>query len=779
MLGFGKKKDKKKASNVQGDGTLNSSLLREEHTRQTELPSSNPMQVQRLGSPTNSVVGSRTGGHAEEIKPKKKHGAKEGYQWDFCIVVPDPEHEDFEEGENVDEYKAPHEIIERLHLAGLETYQYYSGDHDEIFIKIKAPLNILRQHAENIEYKMLLDDNYIKRHIENQIFPMGNDDRQTRFTPYEFIYASYDDSKRNMFKRANGLQHPFSSTLRIKLIYDIISNDEEDCCSLNLRRMKADGSNSLKSFFPLHGEEQREELSRIWFGWRVNPWEQPLDEIKEYVGEKISLYFAFVGHYTTHLVYLITGSAIITLYFFVMYVMTGTLIDAISAGYLVPFFCIFVAIWAQLMLEYWKQTQNYLAMQWGQTEFEEEEDERPEFEHSEMINSLVNGLEIKYFSPDIRNQRQAWSLFVMSCWIIGVLMTVSLIFYLQYYVNSNLTGTAMSLGNGAVSILQAGSIVVLNMGYGITANDLNDYENYRTDTEYDDALITKLYTFMFVNSYAALIFIAYVKASIGLQCQGPCMVELATSLTIIFASQLTVSKVAAYVEIVVNTELQRRENEAQRQKRLDAGKEVLPMTDAEKQDQFSDYDPSIDMIYDYSTIVMQYGYVTLFVAACPIAPMLAYISNYAEIRLDGYKMLYLTKRPLPVGAEDIGTWLDIMQLTSIASVITNAALVVYTMDLTNNFSDVGQLWIFIGFQYTIFVIMGIFAWWVDDMPNEVQIQLDRQSYVQERAKQEPEALIEQDNRLQSSSASRPTQTNLPDDIFEIHRTDVNADEQND
>lgn len=35
----------------------------------------------------------------------------------------------------------------------------------------------------------------------------------------------------------------------------------------------------------------------------------------------------------------------------------------------------------------------------------------------------------------------------------------------------------------------------------------------RTDTDYDDALIAKLYVFMFVNSYASLFFVAFVKVS--------------------------------------------------------------------------------------------------------------------------------------------------------------------------------------------------------------------------------------------------------------------------
>jgi hypothetical protein len=43
-----------------------------------------------------------------------------------------------------------------------------------------------------------------------------------------------------------------------------------------------------------------------------------------------------------------------------------------------------------------------------------------------------------------------------------------------------------------------------------------------------------------------------------------------------------VSKVSAYFEIVVNTKLKERANEAQRQKRLADGKDIFPMTQAEK-----------------------------------------------------------------------------------------------------------------------------------------------------------------------------------------------------
>lgn len=64
---------------------------------------------------------------------------------------------------------------------------------------------------------------------------------------------------------------------------------------------------------------------------------------------------------------------------------------------------------------------------------------------------------------------------------------------------------------------------------------------------------------------------------------------------------------------------------------------------------------SFDAIGDYGELVIQFGYVTLFVVAFPLAPLLALVSNWVEIRVDAYKILNLCCRTDPDGAQDIGT----------------------------------------------------------------------------------------------------------------------------
>lgn len=64
----------------------------------------------------------------------------------------------------------------------------------------------------------------------------------------------------------------------------------------------------------------------------------------------------------------------------------------------------------------------------------------------------------------------------------------------------------------------------------------------------------------------------------------------------------------------------------------------------------------LNILYFLSFLVLQYGFVTLFVAAFPLAPLFALLNNIAEIRLDAYKMVTQARRPLAERVEDIGAW---------------------------------------------------------------------------------------------------------------------------
>lgn len=101
----------------------------------------------------------------------------------------------------------------------------------------------------------------------------------------------------------------------------------------------------------------------------------------------------------------------------------------------------------------------------------------------------------------------------------------------------------------------------------------------------------------------------------------------------------------------------------------------IEYTQAEKGYILEQYDPIMGTLMEYAEIAVQFGYITLFVVAFPLAPLLALASNYVESRSDAFKLLTQMQRPVPRGAEDIGSWQLVFTIITCISVVTNSALV--------------------------------------------------------------------------------------------------------
>ena len=60
------------------------------------------------------------------------------------------------------------------------------------------------------------------------------------------------------------------------------------------------------------------------------------------------------------------------------------------------------------------------------------------------------------------------------------------------------------------------------------------------------------------------------------------------------------------------------------------------------------------LFFEYLELVIQYGFITIFVAALPLAPLFALINNCIEIRLDAHKFVVSRRRPVAKRVGDIG-----------------------------------------------------------------------------------------------------------------------------
>jgi anoctamin-1 len=83
---------------------------------------------------------------------------------------------------------------------------------------------------------------------------------------------------------------------------------------------------------------------------------------------------------------------------------------------------------------------------------------------------------------------------------------------------------------------------------------------------------------------------------------------------------------------------------------------------------------------EYLEMVLQYGFITIFVTAFPLAPFFALLNNIFEMRFDAKKLLLHYRRPIFARVRSIGIWYRILDCISKLSVITNGFIIAFTSD---------------------------------------------------------------------------------------------------
>ncbi|KAI0793794.1 DUF590-domain-containing protein [Fomes fomentarius] len=85
--------------------------------------------------------------------------------------------------------------------------------------------------------------------------------------------------------------------------------------------------------------------------------------------------------------------------------------------------------------------------------------------------------------------------------------------------------------------------------------------------------------------------------------------------------------------------------------------------------------PAYDLFADYSEMVTQFGYVSLWSTIWPLAPVMALVNNWLELRSDAFKITVHVRRPIPTRTDTIGPWLDTLTFLTWMAALTNSALV--------------------------------------------------------------------------------------------------------
>uniref|UniRef100_A0A3Q2U1F2 Anoctamin n=1 Tax=Fundulus heteroclitus TaxID=8078 RepID=A0A3Q2U1F2_FUNHE len=237
-------------------------------------------------------------------------------------------------------------------------------------------------------------------------------------------------------------------------------------------------------------------------------------------------------------------------------------------------------------------------------------------------------------------------------------------------------------------------VLVLEEVYGAIAVWLTELLP-KTEDEFEERLIFKSFFLKSMNAFAPIFYVAFFKGFAGRpgdyvyvfgdyrmeECAPPgCLIELCIQLSMIMlGKQLIQNNV---FEIVIKMKKMYRTIQEEKGKKRAAENEDDDTEEIRPKQQFDkDFalEPFEGVSPEYMEMVIQYGFVSLFVASFPLAPAFALLNNVIEIRLDAAKFVTEIRRPDAVRCKDI-IWYNILCGISKFSVITNAFVISFTSE---------------------------------------------------------------------------------------------------
>ncbi|XP_026949343.1 anoctamin-6 isoform X3 [Sagmatias obliquidens] len=583
-----------------------------------------------------------------------------------------------------------------------------------VFVKVHAPWEVLCTYAEIMHIKLPLKPNDLKTRSSafdnfNWFTKVLQVDESIIKPEQEFFTAPFEKNRMNDFY-IQDRDTFFNPATRSRIVHFILSRIKYQVRD-NVKKFginKLVSSGIYKAAFPLHDcnfsspsedlscPNERYLLYREWAHPRSMYKKQPLDLISKEVcdpdiGGKIIM-CPQCDKLCPFWKLNVTCESSKKLCLFDSF---GTLV-----------FAVFMGVWVTLFLEFWKRRQAELEYEWDTVELQQEEQARPEYEARcthVVINEITQEEERIPFTTWGKCIRITLCASAVFFWILLIIASVIgiIVYRLSVFIvfsaklPKNLNGTdpiqkyltpqmATSITASLISFI---IIMILNIIYEKVAIMITNFELPRTQTDYENSLTMKMFLFQFVNYYSSCFYIAFFKGKfVGYpgdpvywlgkyrneECDpGGCLLELTTQLIIIMGGKAIWNNIQ---EVLLPWVM----NLIGRCRTVSGAEKKAPRWE---QDYHLQPMGKLGLFYEYLEMIIQFGFVTLFVASFPLAPLLALVNNILEIRVDAWKLTTQYRRMVPEKAQDIGAWQPIMQGIAILAVVTNAMIIAFTSDM--------------------------------------------------------------------------------------------------
>ncbi|KAJ3322118.1 hypothetical protein HDV06_003569 [Boothiomyces sp. JEL0866] len=592
-------------------------------------------------------------------------------------------------------------------------FEKLEEDEDRRFLKILAPFEVLCHEAEKAGMRVNLSISYLKEIIQSKeskfklnemlpsapnhynrnlnlteaqldgiVLPLLNSVKESRSVPY--IAKNIEFYKRGDGPKPNVKLLFFSSARRNEMVYNIILG-----CNINLQIFRKDDYSIedlieisiFESFYPVHdgplyfeSQDYQDNVSTVS---SIKPLFRPGQS-------RADLYQKWKESFTWRK--------------FVSYDPSTDIRRSI------------------LMLKFWKRKENLTSFRWdtyGPGKINSER-VRPEWKPSVIGISPITGQKEYQTTFNERMTKKVITSVIMFGFLVLLAGLIAGLVAMQGFVREQL-----QLANAPKFFLQvklsdfstgiAGSIftvmqiVLLKPVFTWITEKLNDFENHKTRTEYEDNLVLKGLIMGVLLNYASLSYLTMVKPAISLvypnyeafgKWPDSCTVigiGESSKKFLLSTNSDTTSTPTQCLPLVFNSVFS---IFIFRQIAIQMGEIIGPIFFYywRQRDRMHILNPNTPeyisdgslektnhatLTADYTSQVVMFGFVIMFSPFNPFAPLIAYIFNCFEIKIDVWKRLVMSQRPFARSAGSIGSWETAIKIIVHLGILTNAIIIAF------------------------------------------------------------------------------------------------------
>ncbi|XP_018618731.2 anoctamin-9-like isoform X1 [Scleropages formosus] len=488
--------------------------------------------------------------------------------------------------------------------------------------------------------------------------------------------------------------------------------------------------------FCLHEKNEQKTLTSKWARWTASFRRQPISDVRDYFGEKVALYYVWLGLYTTLLIPAATLGIIVFLYGMAFFETSPLIKEVCEADTIMCPLCdkkckvwqlsdtctyakvshlfdnegtvafaMFMAVWATVFLELWRRQRAVHVSGWNVSEWDEDEEE--------LILGMVNDPRYspkKYEQSCLRSTVVLILVTLMLMLIIGLAQAL-VIFRVaatgllsegsSQFMKDNANTFAVIMG----AVLHYLTIIIMTKVNRRVALLLCKIEKTRSFVTTERSFTVKMFTFQFFTLFSSLFYVAFFLGRINgypgkysrisgkwrlEECHPTgCLTDLFIQMAIVMVLKQIINNIFEFIVPWISGVLKNKQTKELSDGALHCKKDCSrmekgPCDNCKLIDWLSNYnlkDVNVFSVFnEFIEMIIQFSFTTIFVAAFPLAPLLALFNNVIEIRLDAIKMVSLERRLIANKTNNIGMWDRVLEVIGVLAVIANGLVIGITSD---------------------------------------------------------------------------------------------------